>query len=238
MNGIIVKNLNKTFDGKTVLSNVNFEVEERQSLAIIGGSGSGKSVLIKCIAGLLVPDNNSTITIEGEEVGNQHISKRHAFKDKFAMLFQGNALFDSMTIWENITFGMSIEPKHAQKFASEKLTLVEIDPKVVNLYPSEISGGMQKRVALARAIAQEPKIIFFDEPTSGLDPATSKSISNLIKELRYRLKATIITVTHDNKCMKIVADKVAVINQGTISWFGSISETSTSKDAYLRDFLE
>ena len=238
MSKIVIKNLNKTFEDKVVLSDITISLEERQSLAIIGGSGSGKSVFIKCAAGLIVPDEGSLIIIDGEDVSDLHIARRESFRSKFSMLFQGNALFDSMAIWENITFGMDVEIANAKKIAIEKLAMVEIDESVAYMYPSEISGGMQKRVALARAIASDPQIIFFDEPTSGLDPATSKAISNLIQDLRHKLRATVITVTHDDNCMKTVADTVAVLNNGRLSWSGTLKDALVSNDPYLKDFLE
>ncbi len=238
MSKILIKNLSKTFEQKVILSNINLQIENKESLVIIGGSGSGKSVLIKCIAGLILPDLKSSIIIDGDDVSNQHISLRSSFLKKFSLLFQGNALFDSMSIWENITFGMNIDDNDAKKIAEEKLEMVEIDKSVAYFFPNEISGGMQKRVALARAVASNPQIIFFDEPTSGLDPATSKAISNLIKNIRHKLQATTITITHDAKCMKTIADKVAVIENGKISWSGYLKDTLQSDLPYIKDFLE
>ena len=238
---IVVKNLAKTFDTKNVLHNVNFEVRTGESLTIIGGSGSGKSVLIKCIMGLLVPDKGSSVIIQGNEYAEISISERFKNSLDIGMLFQGNALFDSLTICENITFGIrskkEIDKEEAREIAKQKLEMVELSANILDLYPVEISGGMQKRVALARAIAHNPTLIFFDEPTTGLDPVTAKKISILIREISKKLNATTIAITHDVRCMNIISDSVAVIAEGTIIWHSKLADLAKTNHPYIQEFI-
>ncbi|MFQ3307439.1 MAG: phospholipid/cholesterol/gamma-HCH transport system ATP-binding protein [Candidatus Midichloriaceae bacterium] len=238
---ITVKNLNKTFGSKKVIRNINFTVKKGESLVIIGGSGSGKSVLMKCIAGLLDPDKGSEIIMDNKDVTHLHTIKRGNLLRKFGMLFQHNALFDSLPIWHNICFNLInsgiLNHKQAKEHAAEKMELVELDKDVLNLFPSELSGGMQKRVAIARAISTNPEIIFFDEPTSGLDPIISNTISDLIKVINKKLKSTTITITHDINVMEKIADKVALLKDGEIIWNDTVKNTIESKDEYIKLFL-
>ncbi len=239
---IVVRKLNKTFGNRIVLKNINFSLEHTKSLAIIGGSGSGKSVLLKCIAGLLLPDKGSEVIIDGVPLADIPIHARSRFLETFAMLFQNNALFDSMLIWENITFGLlqsgRIESKEAKKLAIKKLQNVGLSEDVAKLYPSEISGGMQKRVAIARAIATNPQLLFLDEPTSGLDPITARKIIKLLFDLKNQFKITTVTITHDIRCTQILADEVAAINEGTVVWRGTIKELYETDHIYIKEFLD
>jgi len=237
-NKIEINNICKSFGAKSVLNNINLSVKKNESLVIIGGSGTGKSVLIKIIMGLLSADAGE-ILIDGIDVC--------AMKDKseilkrMGMLFQGGALFDSMTILENVAFGLrqgqNKSKKEAHEIAYEKLKAVELDERVAHLYPSELSGGMQKRAALARAIATDPEIIFFDEPTTGLDPILSGTINNLMKKCVHELGATTITITHDMKSLRHIADSVALIHQGQILWTGNIDEMDRSSNLALNQFV-
>ncbi len=238
---IVLKNLSKTFGNKIVLCNVNLEIFNNESLVIMGGSGTGKSVLLKCIIGLLMPDKGSAIMINDKDYSNIPITKRFDENLEIGVLFQGNALFDSMNICKNITFGLEqrkkIDKAEARKIASEKLAMVELSDNILDLYPVEISGGMQKRVALARVIALNPKLIFFDEPTSGLDPVTSDKISTLIRNVSQKIKATTVTITHDVRCMKKIADYIAVIANQTIIWHSNVADLYKTENPYIRDFI-
>jgi len=237
---IIVKNLSKTFREHNVLHNISFDVVPGESLVVIGGSGSGKSVLIRCVLGLTLPDRGSIIKLNGLNVSNIPISSRKG--DGIGVLFQSNALFDSLRVWENVAFvalqNKVMDSSEAKKMAIEKLSMVELNSNTANLYPSEISGGMQKRVALARTIANNPKLLFFDEPTTGLDPITSKKISDLIKSICAQLKATSVTITHDVTCMQTVGSKVLAISNGTVAWHGDLSEMHRAKHPYIREFFQ
>ncbi len=238
---ISLKNLSKSFGTKQVLKQINIDIAEQESLVVIGGSGSGKSVLIKTIIGLLMPDKGSVVKIDGEDVTFQPIIKRNKLLSEFGMLFQGGALFDSLKVWENVAFtllqGKGVSRHEARKTAEEKLSLVGLNQTTLDLYPNELSGGMQKRAALARAIVNNPSIIFFDEPTSGLDPITSQVITELINRLSKELKATTITITHDMKCVKTVADKVAMIYKGEIIWHGKGKDIESSGNEYVDQFV-
>lgn len=237
-NKIEIKNIFKSFGEKKVLNDVNLSVKKNESLVIIGGSGTGKSVLIKIIMGLLSADSGE-ILIDGVDIC-QMKDKSEILK-KMGMLFQGGALFDSMTILENVAFGLqqgqNKSKKEAHEIAYEKLKAVELDERVAHLYPSELSGGMQKRAALARAIATSPEIIFFDEPTTGLDPILSGTINNLMKKCVRELGATTITITHDMNSLRHIADSVALIHQGQILWSGGIDEVDRSSNLALNQFI-
>ena len=237
---IIIRNLHKSFEEKSVLTGLNLNIERGKSIAVIGGSGTGKSVLLKCLLGLIDVDGGS-ITVDGEEmVGGRRIT-REAILRKFGMLFQGGALFDSLTIWENVVFryrqGKNLSNSDAIDYASTILAEVNLEPRVLHLYPAEISGGMQKRVALARAIADRPEILLFDEPTTGLDPITAGIINKLIRSAVDRLGATAITITHDIASVRAIADKVAMINNGKIIWNGSVKEMNKTDDPILNQFV-
>ena len=238
---ISVQNLSKSFGLKTVLKDVNFDVTKGESFVIIGGSGSGKSVLLKCVTGLLNPDGNSCVLINDNDVTHKHTIKRKSFLKKFSMLFQNNALFDSLPIWHNICFNLIsagiLDEERAKQHAAEQLESVGLSPDVLELYPSELSGGMQKRVAIARAIATNPEIMFFDEPTSGLDPIMSNAISDLMSNVSKKLKSTTITITHDIKVMTKIADKVALLKDGMVIWMDSLEKTLKSDNKYVRLFL-
>ena len=237
---IEVNGLKKSFGHKKVLSGVDISVSAGESLVVIGGSGSGKSVLIKSIIGLLHPDGGS-IKIDGQETSVLSQRERNMMMHKFGYLFQGGALFDSLSIWENVAFGLlkaqRMNRDDAKKIALEKINSVGLGKDVANLFPAELSGGMQKRVALARAICTNPEIIFFDEPTTGLDPIMADIINNLIVKCTSELGATAITITHDMASVRKVADKVAMLYQGKIIWHGPIEEIDHTKNKYVDQFI-
>ena len=235
---IRLENVHKAFGPNRVLRGVTLEVPRGESMVIIGGSGSGKSVTIKCVLGLVEPDAG-LITLDGQDVTK---TERNAFLARFGMLFQGGALFDSLTVWQNVAFrllrGAQKRPKaEAREIAVEKLRRVGLTPDVADLYPAELSGGMQKRVGLARAIAAEPEIIFFDEPTTGLDPIMAGVINELIREIVVEMGATAITITHDMSSVRAIADKVAMLHDGVIKWTGPVSEMDASDDPYVDQFI-
>lgn len=237
---IKIENLKKAFWPKVVLDGVNLEVQKGESLVIIGGSGTGKSVLIKSILGIVEPDSGS-ILIDGVESTKFSRDEREDFTAKIGMLFQGGALFDSLPIWENVAFRLlnreKISREEGRKLAAEKLASVGLSSDVLDLSPSELSGGMQKRVALARAIASNPEIIFFDEPTTGLDPIMSDVINDLIVESSKKLGATTITITHDMASARKIADKIAMIHKGKIVWFGAAKDVDKSGNEYVEQFI-
>jgi len=237
---ILVENLVKDFGQKQVLKDVNFRVEKGESLVILGGSGSGKSVCIKAIAALIEPTSGS-IKIDNVEVAGIRGEQKDKLMDKFGFLFQGGALFDSLPVWENIAFRLlnsrKMEKKPAREIAIERLRAVGLDGKVADLYPHELSGGMQKRVALARATAANPEIIFFDEPTTGLDPIMADVIDDLIIANSKELGATTVTITHDMYSARKIADKIAVLFEGKIIWFGNAVDISHSGNEYVDKFV-
>ncbi|MEI4469896.1 ABC transporter ATP-binding protein [Frigidibacter sp. MR17.24] len=235
---IELENLSKAFGPKRVLDGVTLRVPKGESMVIIGGSGTGKSVTLKCILGLIRPDSG-TIRVGGEDVARV---SREAFLDRFGMLFQGGALFDSLTVWQNVAFRLIRGPKkmgkaEAREVAVEKLRRVGLKPEVADQFPAELSGGMQKRVGLARAIAAEPEIIFFDEPTTGLDPIMSGVINELIREIVTEMGATTMTITHDMTSVRTIADKVAMLHAGQIRWTGSVAEMDATPDPYVQQFI-
>lgn len=238
---ITAQNINKSFGSNQVLKGISFTVKEGESFVIIGGSGTGKSVLIKTIIGLVTPDKGSKITIEGKDTTFLDMSERSELIKKFGVLFQGGALFDSLPVWANITFGLrqnsNVSKQNVYRLAVKKLEMVGLKPSVADLFPSELSGGMIKRVALARAIAADPEIIFFDEPTAGLDPIMSGVISELIKKCSKELGATTITITHDMHCAQIIADKVAMIHEGNLVWHGDGSQIMKSGNEHVDQFV-
>ena len=238
---IVVKNIRKSFGNKVVLDGIDFKVEQGKSFVVMGGSGTGKSVLVKSIIGLLIPDIGSEVIVDGENITFLPISKRARLIDKCGVLFQGGALFDSLTVWENVVFSLlqkgKINKKQAKELAIDKLKLVGLDSNVMQLFPAELSGGMQKRVALARAIAANPEIIFFDEPTAGLDPIMSGVISNLIDDCSKQLGATTVTITHDMHCARIIADEAALLYQGKFVWKGKKKDLDKTDNPYLDQFV-
>jgi phospholipid/cholesterol/gamma-HCH transport system ATP-binding protein len=237
---IRLTNVHKSFGAKKVLQGLNLDVYEGESLVIIGGSGSGKSVMLKCILGLISAEEGS-ITLEGQELMGASTAILDAAREKVSMLFQGSALFDSIPVWENIVFGLlqkkAITRQKGKELAIQKLADVGLPKEVAELYPAELSGGMQRRVALARAVASNPKIIFFDEPTTGLDPIMAGVINNLIRTSVKELGATAITITHDMASARYIADRVAMIYQGQIVWQGPIKELDHSNNPYIDQFI-
>lgn len=235
---ITLSAVTKSFGSNRVLRGVDLTIPSGESMVIIGGSGTGKSVLLKCVLGLVHHDAG-TITLDGQDVTT---AERDAFLARFGMLFQGGALFDSLKVWENVAFrlmrGHLKRPKaEAREIAIEKLRRVGLKPEVADLFPAELSGGMQKRVGLARAIAAEPEIIFFDEPTTGLDPIMSGVINDLIREIVVEMGATAMTITHDMTSVRAIADRVAMLHDGVIQWTGPVSELDATPDPYVQQFI-
>lgn len=237
---IEINNLHKSFENKKVLRGVNLTIESGETIVIIGRSGCGKSVLIKHIVGLLKPDEGY-VKVEDKIVNELSLKELYELRRKFGFLFQGAALFDSMTVEENVALPL-IESfnhyslKEVRKIVEEKLELVGLSG-VLNLKPAELSGGMKKRVGLARALVTNPSYILYDEPTTGLDPIMSDSIDQLIKELSEKLKVTSIVVTHDMYSVKNVASRVAMMNDGIIYFVGKPEELLNSKDQVIMDFI-
>jgi phospholipid/cholesterol/gamma-HCH transport system ATP-binding protein len=239
---INLSGVRKTFAGgkKVVLDHVDLEIGKGESVVIIGGSGTGKSVTIKCMLGLLKPDSGS-IAIDGKDVNNISASEREGINQQVGMLFQAAALFDSLPIWENVAFGLIARnqcSRHdARDIAVEKLKLVGLSPDVLDLSPSELSSGMQKRVGLARAIASNPEIIFFDEPTTGLDPIMADVINNLIVHVNQTIGATAVTITHDMKSARKIGDRIAMLYDGRIIWAGPTDAIDHSDNEYVDQFI-
>ena len=237
---IAVSGLEKSFGRKRVLTGIEIACDAGESLVVIGGSGTGKSVLIKCILGLLRPDRGS-IRIDGEETVGVGSAARARLMRKFGMLFQGSALFDSLPVWENVAFGLiqgrGMPRQRAREIALEKLAAVGLGPEVAALSPAELSGGMQKRVALARAIAAEPEILFFDEPTTGLDPIMADVINRLILDCVRGLGATAVSITHDMISARKIADRIAMLHQGRIIWQGPTAEIDRTDNPYVDQFV-
>jgi phospholipid/cholesterol/gamma-HCH transport system ATP-binding protein len=228
----------KSFGPNHVLQGVDLGIAKGSSMVIIGGSGTGKSVLLKSVLGLVTPDSG-IITLDGQDVTK---TDRDAFLARFGMLFQGAALFDSLTVWQNVAFrllrGSLKRPKsEARDIAIEKLRRVGLKPDVADRFPAELSGGMQKRVGLARAIAANPEIIFFDEPTTGLDPIMSGVINDLIREIVTEIGATAMTITHDMSSVRAISDHVAMLHAGKIQWTGPIADLDHSGDPYVDQFI-
>jgi phospholipid/cholesterol/gamma-HCH transport system ATP-binding protein len=237
---IELQDVKKAFGPKQVLNGINLKVHKGESLVIIGGSGTGKSVLLKCLLGIHEPDSGS-ILIDNKSAIGLSGKQRDQHLAKFGMLFQGGALFDSLPIWHNVAFkliqGQNMPHKEAREIALTKLAQVGLSPDVAKLYPAELSGGMQKRVALARAIAAEPEIIFFDEPTTGLDPIMADVINDLIIKCVRELGATAISITHDMASARKIADRIAMIYEGKIIWEGPRYEVDLSNNEYVDQFI-
>ncbi len=237
---IALSGVKKQFGDKIVLGGLDLTVGRSESLVVIGGSGTGKSVMLKCILGLLRPESGS-ILVDGEETVAKTRGEREKLLRKFGMLFQGSALFDSLKVWENVAFGLvqgrNMPRREAKEIALAKLAAVGLGPDVGELSPSELSGGMQKRVALARAIATEPEIIFFDEPTTGLDPIMADVINELIVKCVKDLGATALSITHDMASARKIADRIAMIYQGKIIWCGKREDIDHSGNAHVDQFI-
>ena len=237
MSKIVFDNVKKTFEGGLqVLNGVNLKIEQGESHIILGQSGGGKSVLIRCLLGILdLTDGN--ITVDGLSVKDS--DRKKEYMKKFSILFQGNALFDSMTILENVKFAASQitnNKKVIDETAREKLHAVGLDDRVFNLYPAEISGGMQQRAALARAISLNPEVLVFDEPTSGLDPVTGGVICNLLRDTVQSLGVTSITITHDLKVAEFLADRVSLLNKGVLVWTGHADQMKNCGNEFVENF--
>jgi phospholipid/cholesterol/gamma-HCH transport system ATP-binding protein len=238
---IRVENLKKSFGSRIVLDGISLNVKRRESYVVIGGSGSGKSVLVKCILGLVKP-KSGTVEINGQNM--MHLPQRAIFQTllKCGVLFQGGALFDSLNVIENISFGLIYgygkSIKEAYRIAMEKLELVDLGVEIAKAYPAELSGGMKKRVALARAIATDPDVIFFDEPTTGLDPVTSGTINELIVKCTKEIGISALSITHDIKSLKRISDRIGFLYKGKIIWEGTNSELTTTDNPYIRQFVD
>ena len=235
---IKMENVHKAFGDNRVLNGMNLEIAKGTSMVIIGGSGTGKSVALKSILGLIKPDSGQ-IYVDGKPADS---GDRDKFLARFGMLFQGGALFDSLPVWQNVAFrllrgALKRPAEEARAIAIEKLRRVGLKANVADLFPSELSGGMQKRVGLARAIAAEPEIIFFDEPTTGLDPIMSGVINDLIREIVVEMGATAMTITHDMTSVRAIADNVAMLHGGVIQWTGPVAEMDHSGDPYMEQFI-
>ena len=237
---IRIRGLYKSFGSNHVLQGLDLDIGVGESVVVIGGSGTGKSVLLKCILGLLEPDAGS-IEIDGQETVGLTGRDRDEVMAKFGMLFQGAALFDSLPVWENVAFGLiqgkGMDRKHAKELAIEKLGQVGLGPEVATIWPAELSGGMKKRVSLARSIATNPEIIFFDEPTTGLDPIMGDVINDLIVKCVNDLGATALSITHDMASARKIAHRIAMLWQGKIIWAGPVSEVDRSGNDFVDQFI-
>ncbi|MDD3029485.1 MAG: ATP-binding cassette domain-containing protein [Alphaproteobacteria bacterium] len=237
---IELSGVTKSFGNKTILRGFDLSINKGESLVIIGGSGSGKSVTLKCILGLLDIDEGS-IKVDGKEAAHLKRGALDAHQSKFGMLFQGSALFDSLPVWRNVAFKIIQSPhmstKEAKEHAIETLASVGLTADIGDLYPAELSGGMQKRVALARAIASKPEIIFFDEPTTGLDPIMADVINELIVKSVREVGATTMSITHDMASARKIADRIAMLYEGRIIWHGRKEEIDNSGNPYVDQFI-
>ena len=237
---IEVRNLHKSFDGTQILKGVDLEIRDGEAWVLLGSSGSGKSVLLKCILGLLDVDAGNVL-VDGAVANSHETNKSSYFLNKIGMLFQRSALFDSMTVWENIVFRLMqtkvCTPAEGRQLALQKLSLVNMESGVADLMPADLSGGMQKRVALARAIAGNPQILLLDEPTAGLDPILSKGISHLIADITEELNTTVISITNDIDSALVISDYAAMVHNGLISWSGPTQEIETSGDPQVEKYI-
>ena len=237
---ISLHGVHKSFGDKVVLDGIDLDIGDGESVVVIGGSGTGKSVMLKCILGLIAPERGS-VKIEGVETVGMATSEREKIMRRVGMLFQGSALFDSLTVWENVAFGL-IQARHlprpqAKEIAVAKLAQVGLGAEVGEINPADLSGGMKKRVALARAIATDPEIIFFDEPTTGLDPIMGDVINDLIIKCVRELGATALSITHDMASARKIADRVAMIHKGHIIWQGEVTEIDETTNAHVHQFV-
>ena len=239
-NLISVKNLSVSFGDNIVLNNINLHLSKKESLVIIGKSGSGKSVLLRCLMGLLKPDLGS-IEIDNVDIVNANRIDKEKALTNIGVTFQNGALFDSLNIWENITFKQTrffgFNKKAAKEKALSIIKNLELNENILELYPSELSGGMQKRIAIARAICDQPQILFFDEPTSGLDPITGKVINDLIHKTVRKLGVSAITITHDISSINNLASRVILLDKNKIAWSGRPNDMEKSKNSIVQQFL-
>jgi phospholipid/cholesterol/gamma-HCH transport system ATP-binding protein len=237
---ISLRGVTKAFGNNKVLRGIDLDVGVGESVVVIGGSGTGKSVLLKCILGLMRPDSGS-IKIDGQETVGLSGRRREDVMRKFGMLFQGGALFDSLKVWENVAFGPiqsdGMAPDKAKEVAIAKLGNVGLGPEIGELRPAELSGGMQKRVALARAIAREPEIIFFDEPTTGLDPIMADVINDLIKKCVGDLGATAVSITHDMASARKIGHRIGMLFEGRLIWQGPVADIDHCGNAHVEQFI-
>ena len=235
------RGVSKRFDGPQVLADLDLAVAPGRSLVIIGGSGQGKSVAIKIALGL-IPADSGQVLIDGVDVSGLSAQEHAQVFARVGMLFQGGALFDSLSVWENIAFRLinaeRMPRREAKARAIEVLGLVRLGSHVADLYPSELSGGMQKRVGLARAIIGNPEILFFDEPTTVLDPITASAINALIRDRVSSLGCTAVSITHDLASARTIADEIAMLHQGRIVWRGDAHELDTTDNPYIRQFVD
>ena len=235
-----LRGVKKRFGAKKVLDGVDLVIPAGQSLVVIGGSGTGKSVMIKCVLGILRPDEG-TILVDGQDVTHIAGAARDKVMKKFGMLFQGAALFDSLPVWENVAFGLiqgrGMGRRQAREIAIQKLSMVGLSADVAELSPAELSGGMQKRVGLARAIAADPDIIFFDEPTTGLDPIMADIINDLIISTVKTVGATALSITHDMVSARKISDRIAMLYGGKIIWQGPTAEIDKTGNEYVDQFI-
>ncbi|MBF0561180.1 MAG: ATP-binding cassette domain-containing protein [Alphaproteobacteria bacterium] len=244
MNTVVPKieltGVSKAFGKKVVLDGLDLAIAPAESVVVIGGSGTGKSVMLKCILGLLEADAGS-IRIDGGEILGIGSRERERINRRIGMLFQGSALFDSLPVWENVSFGLiqghNMDRSTARATALEKMAQVGLSPDVADLSPAELSGGMQKRVALARAIATNPEIIFFDEPTTGLDPIMADVINDLIVKTVKQMGATALSITHDMVSARKIADRIAMLYHGKLIWVGPAAEVYSSGNPYVDQFV-
>ena len=233
-------NLHKSFAEHEVLSGVHLEIRQGESMVVIGGSGTGKTVLIRCIIGLVQPDEGE-IYVDGTEITSLNEREMNEIRKRFGMLFQGGALFDSLTVWENVGFGLRqhtrLREEEIRRIVSEKLGLLGLR-NIEDLMPAELSGGMKKRVSLARAIAMEPEILLYDEPTTGIDPMMADAINELIIRMREKLNVTSIAITHDMTSAYKIADRIAMLYQGKIIEVGTPEEIKSSRSPIVQQFIQ
>jgi len=237
---IRLRDVHKSFGAKKVLAGIDLDIAKGESVVVIGGSGTGKSVLIKCIIGILLADSG-LIQVDGQDVAQVEANARDAVNRKFGMLFQGGALFDSLPVWENVAFGLMQRERmsraHAKERAVETLAKVGLNADVGELSPSELSGGMQKRVGLARAIAGEPEIVFFDEPTTGLDPIMADVINDLIISVVKQQGITALSITHDMHSARKIGDSITMLYEGKLIWDGAAKEVDRSGNPFVDQFV-
>jgi phospholipid/cholesterol/gamma-HCH transport system ATP-binding protein len=236
-----VKNLNLIIEGRHILKNVSFQVNKGEVFTILGGSGSGKTTITKCIVGLLKP-TSGTIKVFGKDLTQINPLELNSLRKEIGYVFQGAALFDSLKVWENVVFyyleNSHMKEEELKEIALTYLNMVGLEEHTLGLYPSELSGGMKKRVGIARAIATQPKLVIYDEPTSGLDPITSRLIDNLIKELRDKTSSTALVVSHDMVSAFTISDRIMILKEGEVIFIGTPEEVLANQDPFVKEFLK